>query len=1432
VTITHNGNGTASVYTNGAGSTTFTVRNDGAPLTALFSASICTGNITNCSASPTGAYLSTGASTTVTVSFTGGTAAGSGQLRLTARDASDNSVMNYYDIAVTVSTDPNAPTLDLSPHLGDRRDVSQCIADCFESTLSYTTPAYVSLDVPRSVTLLYRSGNAYPHGTLTLDASSSTAPAGSTFRLQLVDQNGAYVTFTNGTTALYFARNTTGPTRIVGQFKADTIPTSARLYTARVSTIKSDGSVFATAVASVRILVLNDVTNPLGAGVNVVGLQRIFSNQPGGVLVTDGTGSASFFSGSCSPSVACNFTSPSGDFSKLTTTGSGYRRAYPDSMVVTFNATGLETSLADRFGTTTQVSWVLSPELSVYVPTAFTDPTGQTITLNYRDAANAGTSYRVGSMGQILIQGGTRWANFGVLPSGNLEHFVDADNVCCDVASYDSQHRLTQFATKPTLVSGIARNYTYRYGATVDYIDAPAIDTGNGGTARPRITLRNAGDALLSAAAAGNGTSATPLAVLANRRAFVIGPVGDSTYFSLTRFGSPDTVKALLTPAASAKYDSLTGQLLRSVSPNGDVTRFTWSVDKLTQTYDSTAGKTVNIEYKASYSLPKRIYGDVVEQLFTYDTTKTGWPLATSRVGSSSAAPSYFQFDTYGRPTSASDPGVHTTSYAYQSSGLRNRISVTAPNGQTTSSMQDAFGRDTSVTDAAGRTSKTQYDALNRPTLTANGARDTTKFQYDVLSNVSVLTDPKGQVYSMQRNALGWVIRRTDPGSRIDSTFYDIAGRVVRVRTRGNRQVRLVYDSLSRITKRLGLTSGDSVKYAYDPQHRWVIDSVFSGSALTSVDSIVTDSVGRTIREFTIRPGVGSWRVSSVFNTTNPGRSSAVLVKTSVTPPTVEAQVDYTFDANKRDSTINVAFGKSTFGYNAEDFPSTVTFQGGVVETTTQTSNHAESVRSYSLSAVDTVLKRWYKTDSLSRVVERGAAGALFQTFSYDSAGRLRTWVKKQRTNTPSCIDDNTYGYVCNGTIANTLSSMSMSYDRAGNPTDLGAVVAAGNRLTTFNGFTMTYDNDGNMLTRVGPGGVNDTYTWDDFGQLKSVTRSGVAQPTTFAYDGFGRRIRKTSGGVTIHYIWDSDQIFAEVNGSGATLQTYSYNPGIDQPRSVTAGGEVYFMSTGLGGDVNGLIKQSNNTVAAQYTYTPWGELESDQQFVGSLRVNSLRWHGLAYDSETGLYQVRARYYDPATRRFISEDPIGLEGGINSYVFAQSDPVNAGDPSGLDECYMWYAQSTNNGQVLTVWREPVPCPLEGNSITDSPWGEPMSGRLTISPAAIEQTLRKVKTAEGRENLTGGEATAGFTSWVLVRPIPGEPKVCPRYISIRTRLAYGFLETWKAESTSTHVNNNLGGIVAAYKGTYKSRMSGYAEFKGVQGDVSCSSGYGYLLINVP
>lgn len=89
-------------------------------------------------------------------------------------------------------------------------------------------------------------------------------------------------------------------------------------------------------------------------------------------------------------------------------------------------------------------------------------------------------------------------------------------------------------------------------------------------------------------------------------------------------------------------------------------------------------------------------------------------------------------------------------------------------------------------------------------------------------------------------------------------------------------------------------------------------------------------------------------------------------------------------------------------------------------------------------------------------------------------------------------------------------------------------------------------------------------------------------------------------------------------------------------------------------------LSNTSGALASSYTYDSFGDLVA---FSGSI-VNTFRYTGREFDAETGLYYYRARYYDPTSGRFISEDRMGLKEGLDLYAYVSNNPVTNADPSG------------------------------------------------------------------------------------------------------------------------------------------------------------------------
>jgi RHS repeat-associated protein len=168
----------------------------------------------------------------------------------------------------------------------------------------------------------------------------------------------------------------------------------------------------------------------------------------------------------------------------------------------------------------------------------------------------------------------------------------------------------------------------------------------------------------------------------------------------------------------------------------------------------------------------------------------------------------------------------------------------------------------------------------------------------------------------------------------------------------------------------------------------------------------------------------------------------------------------------------------------------------------------------------------------------------------------------------------------------------------------------------------------------------------------------------SFKYNPFGRRIQKSftqgSTTTTTNYLYDGDNSIEEVDQNGAVLARYLQRLNIDEPLAMLRGSTTSFYSADGLGSVTSLTN-SSGTKAATYTYDSFGNLTAS---TGTL-TNSFRYTAREFDTETNLYFYRARYYDPNSGRFLSEDPVRFDGGINFYAYVGNNASDLSDPLGL-----------------------------------------------------------------------------------------------------------------------------------------------------------------------
>lgn len=266
------------------------------------------------------------------------------------------------------------------------------------------------------------------------------------------------------------------------------------------------------------------------------------------------------------------------------------------------------------------------------------------------------------------------------------------------------------------------------------------------------------------------------------------------------------------------------------------------------------------------------------------------------------------------------------------------------------------------------------------------------------------------------------------------------------------------------------------------------------------------------------------------------------------------------------------------------------------------------------------------------------------------------------------------YGYDAldrlTGDAQTGIDAIGLDYDANGNRSSRtqGASVVPynykpnSNVLSGINGSDVTYDTLGN---RTSDRGGNRHFIYNDAGRLLRVYEGAVTKITYkygYTYNALGQRTRKrTANGTTVYHYDLNGQIISETGSDGQLIRDYVWRDTEPVAQIDVAGAveTVSYLHT------DHLLTPRLATDASGVVVWRWqGEAFGNTQPSGSVTVN-LRFPGQYYDSETGLHYNWNRYYEPSTGRYITSDPIGLDGGLNTFGYVGGNPLQHFDTNGL-----------------------------------------------------------------------------------------------------------------------------------------------------------------------
>ncbi len=653
----------------------------------------------------------------------------------------------------------------------------------------------------------------------------------------------------------------------------------------------------------------------------------------------------------------------------------------------------------------------------------------------------------------------------------------------------------------------------------------------------------------------------------------------------------------------------------------------------------------------------------------SFDKSKEGWQHVTAEIKPTKAFDSLEVYYSYIDQTGAAwfdamrlEKGASHTSYTYDSKG--NYVTkVKDPEGDSKHYTYDNVGNKTSETDGNGHTTDYEYNGNNQLNKVIDPYSNATLYEYDGEGNRTKVTNAKNNSTTYSYNEFNKVSKFTNSLNQATEFEYDKAGNLTKVIYENGDYVTYVYNDLNRIesvayngttkwefsydrngnVKAVTDSNGNTKSYTYDKNDR-----------ITQFDDGNSNSISY---EYNQNSSVSSMDMTAGDTTHTVGFDYNPLNQLVSLSRDSKNLADFTYDERGNISSIKHNNGTYTaYTYNeSNQLKSIKNFDadGNVINSYGYSYDDTGNI-----TAVQTEEGTiTYQYDKLNQLVEETLLNGTTISYEYDSVGNR----------TKKVVDD-----------GSTTDTTNYSYDEV-------------NQLSTVDGEAYTYDSNGN-LTNNG----DKQFIYNENNRLIEVLDSTDKTIASYKYDRQGRRVSKvTDNGVVNFHYGDcgckQDKVMYETDGNNNIIAEYTYDKQ-GNPVTMIKNGETYYYHVNGHGDVTALTDESGNIVA-QYQYDAWGNIISMSGTMAE--SNTIRYAGYKYDNETGLYYLRARYFDSEIGRFLTRDTFhGFEDdqqSLNRYAYTKNNPIMYTDPTG--HCPWWTIAASTFSVVLTVAGIVVTSPL-------------------------------------------------------------------------------------------------------------------------------------------